>query len=70
MKHIPVIFQHQKCNASGTEVSFLKEAFSGEKKNPHTQPLKLQQLGSKWSEDLKAASIIHAKIEQTLTFQY
>lgn len=47
MKHIPVIFQHQKCNAPGTEVSFLKEAFSGEKKNPHTQPLKLQQLGSK-----------------------
>lgn len=61
MKHIPVIFQHQKCKAAGTEVSILKEIVL---KNT------VKQLGSKRSEDLKAASVIHAKIEQTLAFQY
>lgn len=60
MKHVPIIFQHQKCKAAGTNVSILKEVVL---KNT------VQQLGSKWSEDLKAASIIHAKIEQTLAFQ-
>lgn len=25
MKHIPVIFQHQKCKAAGTKVTILKE---------------------------------------------
>lgn len=55
MKHIPVIFQHQKCKAAGTEVLFLKEVFL--KKATES----VQQLGSKRSEDLKAASIIHAK---------
>lgn len=63
MKHIPVIFQHQECKAAGTEVSVLKEVVL---KNTES----VQQLGSKRSEDLKAASIIHAKIEQTLAFQY
>lgn len=55
MKHIPVIFQHQKCKAAGTEVLFLREVFL--KKATES----VQQLGSKKSEDLKAASIIHAK---------
>lgn len=63
MKHIPVIFQHQKCKAAGTEASILNEVVL---KNTET----VQQLGSKRSEDLKAASIIHAKIEQTSAFQY
>lgn len=61
MKHIPVIFQHQKCKAAGTKVSILNETAL---KNT------VQQLGSKRSKDLKAASVIHAKIEQTLAFQY
>lgn len=61
MKHIPVIFQHQKCKAAGTKVTILKEIVL---KNT------VQQLGSKRSEDLKAASVINAKIEQTLAFQY
>lgn len=61
MKHIPVIFQQQKCKASGTKVSILKEIVL---KNT------MQQLGSKRSEDLKAASVIHAKIERTLAFQH
>lgn len=61
MKHISVIFQHQECKAAGTEVSILKKIIL---KNT------VKQLGSKRSEDLKVASVIHAKIEQTLAFQY
>lgn len=62
MKHIPAIFQHQKCKAAGAEVSFLEEVVL---KNTES----VQQLGGKRSEDLKAASNIHAKIEQTLALQ-
>lgn len=38
MKHVPIIFQHQKCKAAGTNVSILKEVVL---KNT------VQQLGSK-----------------------